>query len=119
MAAVRTTTTAPRARIAGVIAAVALAVALVGGCSGEGSDVSCNLNACDVTLNRGVDAQASILGVDVELVGVQNDTVNLKVGGNELAVPVGGGDASAEAGGLRFKVVEVTDNAVVMKVSRS
>jgi hypothetical protein len=106
-------------RVAVSAASAALAAVLLAGCSGDGSDVSCSLDSCDVTFDRGVDANASVLGVDVELVGVQNDQVTVKVADKEINVPVGDAAGTAEAGGLRFDVQEVTDSKVVMKVSKA
>jgi hypothetical protein len=110
--------TAVPVRLAVSAATAALAAVLLAGCGGEGSDVSCSLDDCTVTFDRGVDAEASILGVNVELVGVRDDQVTVKVADQELDVPVGSAEASAEAGGLNFRVHEVTDSSVVMKVSR-
>jgi hypothetical protein len=111
--------TAVPVRLALSAATAALAAVLLAGCGGEGSDVSCSLNDCTVTFDRGVDAQASILGVNVELVGVRDDQVTVKVADQEINVPVGSAQGQAEAGGLTFKVDEVTDSTVVMKVTRA
>jgi hypothetical protein len=106
-------------RIALAAASSALVAVLLAGCGDEGSNVSCSLDSCKVTFDRGVDAKASILGVDVELQGVRNDQVTVKVAGQEISVPVGTEQGQAEAGGLRFQVQEVTDSKVVMKVSKA
>jgi hypothetical protein len=98
-------------------AALALGAALLGGCSSEGADVTCNLDNCTATFDRGVEAKASVLGVDVQLVGVQNDQVKLKVGDQEISVPAGG-QGQTEAGGLRIQVQEVTDSKVTLKISK-
>lgn len=111
--------TAVPVRLAVSAATAALAAVLLAGCGGEGSDVSCTLNDCTVTFDRGVDAQASILGVNVELVGVRDDQVTVKVADQEINVPAGSAEGQAEAGGLSFKVSEVTDSTVVMKVSKA
>jgi hypothetical protein len=106
-------------RVAVSAASAVLAAALLAGCGGDGSNVDCSLDSCDVTFDRGVDANASILGVDVELVGVQNDQVTVKVADQQINVPVGDASGQTEAGGLRFDVQEVTDSKVVMKVSKA
>jgi hypothetical protein len=112
---------APRPRrLAAAAAASVLAAILLAGCGGDGSNVSCSLDtSCSVTFDRGVNAKASILGVDVELVGVQNDHVTVKVADQQVQVPVGDANGSAEAGGVRIQVQEVTDTKVVMKVSKA
>lgn len=106
---------------AGRAVSFAIGLALAGvtltGCGGQGSDVSCSLDKCTVTFDRGVDASASLLGVDVKLKSVRDGQVTLDVGGQDVTVPVGG-DAQAQAGGLTFRVDSVTDDKVVVKVSR-
>jgi len=113
-------TAVPRSRrLALAAASSALAAVLLAGCGGEDSNVSCSLNDCTVSFDRGVDANASILGVDVELVGVRDDQVTVKVADQQINVPAGDAQGEAEAGGLRFQVQEVTDSKVIMKVNRS
>jgi hypothetical protein len=105
-----------------IIAVIAVAVAAVAlgalsGCSGEGSDVSCSVNACTVTFDRGVDASASVLGIKVKLVEVKNGQVTVDVDGNQLTVPV---DGSAQSGGgISVSVQKVTDDQVVLQITKS
>ena len=105
------------------IAALALAAALAGagllaGCRCDGSDVDCILNSCTVTMDRGVDAQASVLGVDITLKGVANSQVTLDVEGNSVNIPTGG-NGSTEVGGLNITVQEVTGDKVVLQVTKA
>ncbi len=100
-----------------ILLSALLGAGALAGCSGEGTDVSCNLNECTVTMDRGVDAQASVLGVDVKLVGVANDQVSLEVGGNKVSLPVNATGAT-EVGGLSVSVQEVTGDQVVLKVTQ-
>jgi hypothetical protein len=105
------------------IAALALSALLAGagvlaGCSSEGADVSCNLNQCTVTMDRGVDAQASVLGVDISLKGVANDQVTLDVEGNSVSVPINA-TGGTEVGGLSITVQEVTGDKVVLQVTQA
>jgi hypothetical protein len=96
------------ARTAGL--SLLLSAAVLTGCSrGEGADVNCNLQECTVTFQRGVDASASVFGVEAELTGVQDDVVTLNIGGNTVTVPVGG-----EAEGINVR--EVTDEQVVVVI---
>jgi hypothetical protein len=104
-------------RIVTIILFALLGAGLLAGCSGDGADVSCNLNSCTVTMDRSADAEASVFGVDVKLVGVANDAVSLDVGGNRVSVPVGG-NGSAEVGGLTVSVQEVTGDQVVLKITQ-
>ena len=78
--------------VARVALAAGLGLGLLTGCGGDNSDVNCNLNSCTVTLNQGVDASASVLGIDVKLVGAGNGQVQLEVAGNQVSVPVGDAD---------------------------
>ena len=103
--------------VARIAASLALGLALLAGCGDNGSDVNCNLNACTVTMDRGVDANASILGVDIKLVAVQNGQVVLDVEGNQVAVPVGD-NSGTEVAGLVITVQEVTADKVVLQVTR-
>jgi hypothetical protein len=100
--------------MAALAAAAVLAVGSLTACSSE--NVSCNLNSCDVTFDRGVNAEASVLGVDVKLVGVDNGNVTLDVGGTNVTVPVNG-DVQAE--GFDIDVQEVTDEKVVIRISQA
>jgi hypothetical protein len=105
------------------LAAFVLSATLVGagalaGCSSEGADVSCNLNSCTVTMDRGVEASASVLGVDITLEGVANDQVSLDVGGNKISVPVDG-TGQTQVGGLNVSVQEVTGDKVVLQVTQA
>lgn len=88
------------------------------GCGGEssGTKTDCSLSACTVTFDRGVDAKTSILGIDVTLVSVKNDTVTLEVAGQKVAVPAGG---ETEAEGFTVSVQKVTKEQVVVKIAAS
>jgi hypothetical protein len=107
-----------RRRIAALALTAALAGAGLAGCSSDGADVDCNLNSCTVTMDRGVDAQASVLGVDITLKGVANDQVTLDVEGNSVSIPTGG-NGSTQVGGLNITVQEVTGDKVVLQVTQA
>ena len=105
------------------IAALALSATLAGagllaGCSSDGADVSCNLNSCTVTMDRGVDANASVLGVDITLKGVANDQVTLDVEGNSVTLPINA-NGSTQVGGLNVAVQSVTSDKVVLQVTQA
>lgn len=99
--------------VAGGLIAV-LCTGAVGSCSSE--NVSCTTDSCTVTLDRGVDAKASVLGVDVTLVEVKGEQVVLDVGGTRATVPSTG--AQTEVGGLAVKVNGITGEQVVLDISR-
>lgn len=87
-----------------------LSAALLAGCGGgEGTDVDCNLQECTVTFQRGVDASASVFGLEAKLTEVQDGVVTLDIGGNTVTVPAGG-----EAEGINVR--EVTDEHVVVVI---
>ncbi|MBX6767241.1 MAG: hypothetical protein IRY90_08840 [Actinomadura rubrobrunea] len=93
-----------------------LPVAGVTACSGEGATTQCTVNSCTITFNRGVDASASILGVKAELVSVQDDTVTLKVAGQQITVPRG---EAEQAEGFDVSVQSITKDTVVVKISNN
>lgn len=103
-----------------LIAIVALATALTGGalagCSGEGATATCSTTTCTITFDRNVtDAKVSILGIEVQLVSADQDSVTLKVGGQQVTVQRGDG---VQVGDLSVKVTSITDSQVVVEASR-
>ncbi|MEU5879687.1 hypothetical protein [Spirillospora sp. NPDC047279] len=102
-----------RRRLA-VLPFVLLPFAAVAACGGENTKTDCNLNACTVTFDRGVDASASILGIKAELVAVQGNNVTLKIGGQQVTVPVG---ESEQSEGFNVQVQSVTKENVVVRIS--
>lgn len=100
------------------LAAVSLALlpfAAVAACSGEGATTECTIDSCTVTFDRGVEASASILGIKAELVGVDGDSVTLRIAGQQITVPREG---EGEADGLSVGVESITQDQVVVKISR-
>jgi hypothetical protein len=106
-------------RLAVSAVSATLAGVLLTGCGGDGSDTDCSLDACVVTFDRGVDAETSILGVNAKLVGVRDNQVTVNVADQDINVPIGSSETEAESNGLHFRVQEVTDSKVVLKVSRN
>lgn len=103
--------------VAAVMVAALGGGGLLVGCSSNNGDVSCSLSNCTVTLNRGADATASVLGVKIKLVSVNGDQITVDVGGNQVAVPTGGNEV--QAGGLNIRVDKVTKDQVVLKISKA
>jgi hypothetical protein len=102
------------------IAAVTLAAGLAGGalagCSGEGSTSNCSTSQCTITFQRNVEnARISILGIEVQVVSATNDTVSLKVAGQDLTINKGQG---VSAGDFQVQVQEITDTEIIVQVSR-
>lgn len=88
----------------------------VAGCTAEGPGTKseCTVSGCTVTFQRGVNAKASILGIDAELVAVNGKDVTLKVGGQQVVVPVG---ETQPANGASVTVQEITQDKVVVKLT--
>lgn len=107
----------PTRRVAGLIAGLALGVAVLTGCSSEGASTDCGLDACTVTFDRGVNAQASIFGVEAKLIGAQDDQVTVEVAGEQLTLTTG--QQAAEVGGLAVTLDSVTDQQVKIRVARN
>lgn len=101
-------------RLATVAAALVIGLGGLTACSSD--NVSCSTNACTVTFDRGVEAESSVLGVKVKLVGVDNGVVKVKVSGTTVSVPV---DGSAQAQGFDISVQKVTDSQVVIRVQKN
>ncbi|MER6592212.1 hypothetical protein ABT214_10225 [Micromonospora purpureochromogenes] len=107
----------PTRRVAGLLAGLALGVAVLSGCSSEGADTDCGLDACTVTFDRGVDAKANILGVEAKLIGAQGDQVTVEVAGEQLSLTVG--QQATEVGGFAVTLDSVTDQQVKIRVARN
>jgi hypothetical protein len=106
----------PVRRTLALLPLVLLPLAAVTACGGEGSQTNCGVNSCTVTFDRGVDANASILGVKAELVGVQGNSVTLRVAGQRITVPVGG---NQQTEGFDVSVQSVTKDNVVVKIANN
>ncbi|WP_089155864.1 hypothetical protein [Micromonospora sp. NBS 11-29] len=110
-------TPTPARRAAGMLAGLALGAALLAGCSSNGADTDCGLDACTISFDRGVEASATILGVEAKLVGAQDDQVTVEVAGEQLSLTVG--QQASEVGGFQVSLDSVTDQQVVIRVARN
>lgn len=106
-----------RRRAAGLLAAVALGVIVLAGCSSEGATTDCGLDSCTITFNRGVDARASILGIEARLIGVDGDKVTIEVAGEQLTLTVG--QQATEVGGLYATVESANEEQVVVRIGQN
>jgi hypothetical protein len=111
---IRRASQAPAA--ARLLAAAAFGAALLAGCSSEGADTDCGLDACTVTFDRGTDASASILGVEAKLIKTEGDTVTVEVAGEQVTLTVG--QAAAEAGGFEVTLESLTDSQAAVRIGR-
>jgi hypothetical protein len=101
-------------RLGAGLAAAALSVAVLTGCSGE--NVDCGLDACSVSLDRSANASASVLGVEAKFVSADGDRVTVEVAGEQLQLTVG--QAATQVGGLQVSLESVTADAVNLRVAR-
>jgi len=107
----------PLKRTLTVLPLVLLPFGAVAACGGENSKTDCNTSYCTVVFDRGVDANASIFGVKAELVSVQNETVTLKIAGEQVTVPVG--DGQQQTDGFNVSVQSVTKDKVTVRIQHS
>lgn len=114
----RTDRQAHRTKGVGALAAAgALTAALLAGCGGgdeDGTKTTCTLNSCTVTFDRGVDASASVLGVEAKLVSVENSQATIRLAGQQVTIPVG---QDTSSGGLNVAVQSITTDQVVVSIS--
>ncbi|WP_189169242.1 hypothetical protein [Pilimelia anulata] len=104
-----------RRRPALVLAALALSVGALAGCGGNNSDTSCDLNSCTVTFN-GVNASASILGVEARVVSVQGDQVTIQVAGQQANLRVG--QQAVDVGGFQATLQSADADRIVVRIAR-
>jgi hypothetical protein len=104
-------------RAAAVAASLTIGLAVLAGCSSEGASTDCGVDACTVTFQRGVDAKASILGVEARLVGVEGDRATIEVAGEQLTLTVG--QQSTEVGGMYVTLESVTDSEAKVRIGRN
>ncbi|GGK34167.1 hypothetical protein [Nocardia camponoti] len=106
----------PARRLLAVCAFALLSLPALSACtiSGQGTTTECKVSGCTITFERGVDAKASVLGVEAQLVSVDGQNVTLSVGGQQVVVPVG---QSQQTDGMNVRVNEVTADKVVVVLS--
>lgn len=104
-----------RHRTVGVVIAALLVTVPLAGCGGEGTSTDCSLSQCTVTLDRGVDTSARILGLEVRLVDVSGDQAALEVAGQQLRLQV---DQQAQVAGFQVTLQELTDQQAVVEISQ-
>jgi hypothetical protein len=102
-------------RTAHLVLAGVLGLALLSGCS-EGANTDCGLDACTVTFDRGVDASASILGIEAKLIGTEADKVTLEIAGEQVTLTMG--QAATDVAGLQVSVDSITDTNVSVRIAR-
>jgi hypothetical protein len=113
-----TVTSRPRTTtaLATALATAALGLALLAGCSSDGAQTDCSLNACTVTFDRGADAGVNILGVEAKLIGTEDDRVTLEVAGEQVTLTTS--QPSTEVGGLQVSLESANEDQIVVQISR-
>lgn len=107
-------TTRPRRRTASLLAGAALGLAVLAGCSND--NVDCGLNQCTVTLDRSVDASASVLGVEAKFIGADGNNVTLEVAGEQISLTVG--QQAVQVGGLNVSLASANAENIQLMISR-
>ena len=105
-------TIAPRR--AALFTSAALGFALLSGCSSD--NVDCSLDACTVTLDRSVNASASVLGVEAKFVSADANTVTLDVAGEQIQLTKG--QQAVNVAGLQVALDSITADTIGLQVSR-
>jgi hypothetical protein len=104
-------------RTAGFAVALSLGAAVLAGCSSEGASTDCRIDACTVTFNRGVDAKASVLGVDAKLISAEGDKATVEVAGERLTLTMG--QQAAQVAGLSVTLESVNDSQAVVRIAKA
>jgi hypothetical protein len=104
----------PTRRLAAALGSAALGLALLAGCGGD--DVDCGLDQCTVTIDREVNASASVLGVEAKFVSADANTVTLQVAGEQVQLTKG--QQAVQVGGLQVSLDSITGDQVSIQVSR-
>jgi hypothetical protein len=104
----------PTRRLAAALSSAALGLALLAGCGGD--DVDCGLDQCTVTIDREVNASASVLGVEARFVSADSNTVTLQVAGEQVQLTKG--QQAVQVGGLQISLDSITGDQVSIQVSR-
>ncbi|GAB2817981.1 hypothetical protein GCM10022221_14800 [Actinocorallia aurea] len=93
---------------------LALALGTASACSSENTDCSLTSGTCTVTFDRGVDAKASVLGVDAQLVEATDTQVTVNIGGQNVTVPL---DGEQQSGDFNVRVKSITQDNVILEIS--
>ncbi|GAA2653964.1 hypothetical protein [Paractinoplanes durhamensis] len=105
----------PTRRVAAALASAVLGIALLTGCSSD--NVNCSLDQCTVTIDREVDASASVLGVEAKFVSADANTVTLVVAGEQISLTKG--QQAVNVGGLQVSLDSITGDTVSFQVARN
>jgi uncharacterized protein YcfL len=104
-----------RSRLLAALSSATLGLALLAGCSSD--NVSCGLDQCTVTMEKEVNASASVLGVEARFVSADANTVTLEVAGEQVTLTKG--QQAVDVGGLSVSLGSVTGDTVSFQVARN
>jgi hypothetical protein len=104
----------PRRARLGLPVLAGVLTGVLAGCSGSGSNTSCDLGGCTITFNRSGAASASVLGIEAKLVEVRDGQATVSIAGHNVMVPVGG---QSRSDGFTVRLERVTDTEVVLRVA--
>jgi hypothetical protein len=106
----------PTRRVGAAISSVVLGLALfLAGCSSD--NVNCGLDQCTVTIDREVNASASVLGVEAKFVSADANTVTLAVAGEQISLTKG--QQAVQVAGLAVSLDSITGDTVSFQVARN
>ncbi|GIM90188.1 hypothetical protein [Paractinoplanes toevensis] len=105
----------PTRRVAAALSSAVLGLALLAGCSSD--NVNCGLDQCTVTIDREVNASASVLGVEAKFISADANTVTLDVAGEQISLTKG--QQAVNVGGLAVSLDSITGDTVSFQVSRN
>jgi hypothetical protein len=105
----------PTRRVAAALSATVRGLAMLAGCGSD--NVSCGVDQCTVTIDREVNASASVLGVEAKFVSADANTVTLQVAGEQVTLTKG--QQAAQVGGLQVSLDQITGDTVSFQVSRN
>jgi hypothetical protein len=104
----------PTPRRLAALSSALFGLALLAGCS---DNVDCGIDQCTVTIEKEVNASASVFGVDAKFVSANADTVTLEVAGEQVTLTKG--QQAVDVGGLAVSLDSVTGDTVSFQVSRN
>jgi hypothetical protein len=105
----------PSPRLVAALSSAVLGLALLTGCSSD--NVDCGLDQCTVTIDREVNASASVLGVEAKFVSADANTVTLDVAGEQITLTKG--QQAVDVGGLAVSLDSITSETVSFQVAKN
>ena len=92
-----------------------LVLGFLTGCGGD--NVNCGLDQCTVTVEKEVNASASVLGVEAKFLSASADTVTLEVAGEKVTLTKG--QQAVQVAGLNVSLADITGETVSFQVARN